>query len=65
MTFDGKETVTAQRAVVQGEFEMLPEAPLRLVDLASDVKGDAALDRALAEVKRSMAGNNVSAEAPR
>jgi len=50
---------------VQGEFEMLPEAPLRLVDLASDVKGDAALDRALAEVKRSMAGNNVSAEAPR
>jgi hypothetical protein len=52
LTFDGKEDVGAQhRAVVQAEFEVPPEAPVRLVDLASDVKGDAELDRALAEAR--------------
>jgi len=61
MTFDGKESVTMQRAVVQAEFELLPEAPVRLVGLASEVKGDDELTRALAEARRSVTGNNVSA----
>jgi len=62
MTFEGKASVAEQRAVVQAEFELLPEAPVRLVDLASDVKGDDELTRALAEARRSVAGNNVSAD---
>ena len=58
LTFDGREGVSdGDRAVVQAEFELLPESPLRIVDFASDVSGDEELKRALAEARRTVAAN--------
>ena len=56
LTFEGREGVAdGDKAVVEAEFELLPEAPVRIVELASDVKGDDELGRALGEARRLVA----------
>ena len=56
LTFDARESTDAgHRAIVQAEIELLPEAPVRLVELGSDVRGDEELSRVLGEARRTVA----------
>jgi len=58
LAFEPREGVDpANRAVVQAEFELVPEAPVRLVAIAADVRGDDELERALTVARRTVAAN--------
>ena len=58
LTFEARDGADpGHRAIVQGEIELLPEAPVRLVELASDVRGDDELSRVLGEARRTVASN--------